>query len=606
MTGLLSPQALPTSQIVVPVLGACVLLAAGRYLPRWLVDGFATAVTLAGVALAALAVAATSGGRVVEWSGGWQPKPGLTVGVVLVVDRANAGIALLIAVLATCALVFGWRYFEDVRAHYHALVLLFVAGMTGFVLTGDLFDMFVFFELMGASAYALAAFKIEDAEAVQGGLTFAVINSLGAYLGLVGIGLLYARTGQLGLPQLGSALASHGADPVVLTGFTLVCTGWLVKAAAVPWHFWLADAHAVAPAPICVLFSGVMAPLGVYGVTRLYWTAFRGVLPDAAVHRALLVLGVATAVLGALMCWTQRHIKRLLAYSTIAHTGMFLIGLAAVDAEGILGDGLYLVGHAAVKGALFLLAGALLSRYESVDERQLFGAATAHRAAGAAFALGGLALAGLPPFGLGLGKSVLDHAGHSTALTVLGIAVSAVTGGAVLRVALRVYFGVGPRPDVTSDDDEVTGQDEQPDARPPRERTPVSMSAAIALLFAVGLATGVVPGFATATARAAAQFVDQRGYLDAALRGVQRAVPPVSFDWWGVQGVVLGFVAVGCACGVAVLGAYQPRLPAPVRRPAEWVAPVIGGLHRLHSGHIGDYAAWLVFGSAALAGLLAL
>ncbi|HYS41485.1 MAG TPA: complex I subunit 5 family protein [Pseudonocardiaceae bacterium] len=390
----------------------------------------------------------------------------------------------------------------------------------GFALSGDLFDMFVFFELMGAAAYALTALKIEDAESVQGGLSFAVVNSLGAYLCLTGIALLYARTGQLGLPQLGRALAGHAADPLVLAAFTLVATGWLVKAAAVPFHFWLADAHAVAPAPVCVLFSGVMAPLGLYGLGRVYWVVFHGVLPDSSVRRMLLVLGVGAAVLGAAMCVTQRHIKRLLAYSTIAHIGLLLIGLAALTSGGVAGFAVYLAGHATVKGALFLLAGLLLGRYGSVDELSLYGRAKRYRAAGVAFVLGALALAGLPPFGTALGKSVVDDAGHAPWLTVLTVAVSAVTGGAALRVALRVHFAVGPRLDPDTAGDRVTGQDEQPDTRPPHGTTPPTMAAAIALLLAAGLGIGVFPQVRTMIAQAAAAFTDQHGYWDAALLGV--------------------------------------------------------------------------------------
>src|SRR5437899_12581461 len=103
------------------------------------------------------------------------------------------------------ALVFSWRYVEGVEAHSNALLLLFLAGRTGFVLSGDVFDMFVFFELMGAVAYALTGFKVEDPTSLHGGLTFAIVNSFGAYLTLMGIGLLYARTGALGLPQLSRA-----------------------------------------------------------------------------------------------------------------------------------------------------------------------------------------------------------------------------------------------------------------------------------------------------------------------------------------------------------------------------------------------------------------
>ncbi|HEX5402909.1 MAG TPA: complex I subunit 5 family protein [Pseudonocardiaceae bacterium] len=597
---------LPVVLLATPVTGACVLLALGRRLPGWAVDTVATGCALLSFVLAVLLVGATPHGRVVTWAGGWQPKPKLTVGIVLVADRTNASLVVLIFGLAACALLFGWRYFDSVHAHYHALVLLFVAGMTGFALTGDLFDLFVFFELMGASAYALAAFKIEDAESVQGGLTFGVINSLGAYLCLIGIAMLYARTGQLGLPQLAVALAGHGSDPLVLAAFVLISTGWLVKAAAVPFHFWLADAHAVAPAPVCVLFSGAMAPLGVYGLARVYWVVFHGVLPDGSVHRMFLVLGVATAVLGAFMCLTQRHVKRLLAYSTIAHIGLFLIGLAALTSLGVAGTAVYLVGHAAVKGALFLLTGMLLSRYRSVDELSLFGRGRDHQVAGAAFVLAALGLAGLPPFGTALGKSLVDEAGHSVALTVLTLAVSAVTGGAALRVALRVYFGVGPRPPDEATADVVTGQDEEPDATPPSTRTPVSMSLAVTLLLVAGLAVGLVPGIATAAGPAAAMFVDQRSYVDAALHGSGQLPISVPDTHWTTSAIVSGVLAALLAVLVAVIGLYSRQLPELVRRPIGRLRPVLTGLHRVHSGHVGDYAAWLVFGAAVLAGLVVL
>ena len=124
----------------------------------------------------------TSGSRrVVSWLGGYSPVHGSSVGVVFVVDRISAGLATLIAALVTAALVYTWRYFDEVEGYFHALLLLFLAGMVGFALTGDLFDAFVFFELMGAVAYALTGYKIEEAKPLQGALNFAVINSLGAY-----------------------------------------------------------------------------------------------------------------------------------------------------------------------------------------------------------------------------------------------------------------------------------------------------------------------------------------------------------------------------------------------------------------------------------------
>src|SRR6185312_2208654 len=130
----------------------------------------------------------------------WEPQHGYSVGIVLVGDEISCCIALIAAALVALALVYSWRYFDSVEAHFHCLMLLFLAGMEGFALTGDLFDMFVFFELMGAAAYALTGLKVEDASSLQGGMNFGIINSLGAYIALMGIGFLYSKTGQLGLP----------------------------------------------------------------------------------------------------------------------------------------------------------------------------------------------------------------------------------------------------------------------------------------------------------------------------------------------------------------------------------------------------------------------
>src|SRR5204863_10054305 len=131
----------------------------------------------------------------------------------------------------------------------HILVLVFTAGMVGFCLSGDLFNMFVFFELMSVAAFALAGYKIDEAEAIEGSLNFAVTNIVGSFLLLTGIALVYGRTGALNLAQAGVALSHAPADGLVVVAFSLIAAGFLVKAAIVPFHFWLPDAYAVALTP---------------------------------------------------------------------------------------------------------------------------------------------------------------------------------------------------------------------------------------------------------------------------------------------------------------------------------------------------------------------
>src|SRR3954454_19792911 len=250
-------------------------------------------------------------------------------------------------------------------------MLAFVAGMSGFAVSGDLFNMFVFFELMSIAGYALCGYRNTSSPVVQGALNFAVINSIGAVCILMGIALVYGRTGALNLAQIGAQLDGHPPDGLVIVSFVLIVVGFLVKAGAVPFHFWLSDAYAVAAAPVGALYAGIMSDLGYHAISRVYSHAYVGSLGGShapAVRGFLVGVGVVTALVGAVMCYLQADTKRQLAFLVVSHGGVFCAALGLLTATGLAGSTLYVAADGMLKGALFLVLGYVVAALGASDE----------------------------------------------------------------------------------------------------------------------------------------------------------------------------------------------------------------------------------------------
>jgi multicomponent Na+:H+ antiporter subunit D len=581
--------------VVGPLFGAG-LVAGIAALPRGrrLADVLTIGVTAAVLVAATAATLEAADARVV-WLGGWRPHHGESVGVALVADRPALMIVVLAAGLTLAGLAYSWHFLENTGAGYQALMLVFLGSVAGFSLAGDLFDAFVWFELMGVTAYALTGLRIEEPRSVHGALTFGIVNTVGGSLSLLGVALLYARTGELGLAAVGRQLDAAPADGLVKASLVLLFAGVLVKLAVVPFHFWTADAEAVAATPVCVLLSGVMISVAAFALARWWWVVYAGTLDHAAVGRALLGIGAVTALLGAVMCAGQRHIKRLLAFSTVSHAGVLLCCVGLMTPAGLAAGAAYAVGHALTKSALFLGTGTLLNRHGTVDEHELYGAGTS-RVVGVLFVVGGLALAGLPALGTWAGKSLLDEVAWTTGrgwLVPVAFCSAVLTGGSVLRVAGRVWWGLGPPPLPAADGD----HDEEAEATgsSSRHRLLLVLPPWALLVLAVGLA---LPVAAHSAGGAGAALVDTMRYRTAVLSGVTWSQPLGGPSPWSVVSVIVGVVAAGTAVGLAALMTWS--------RPVPWVRSVMGVLHAVHRAHVGDYVGWLLVGVAVLGGLVIL
>ncbi len=521
------------------------------------------------------------------------------LGISFVADPISAGLAALAAMLALLSLVFSWRLVDAGSNHFQPLMLIFLAAMCGFSLTVDIFNLFVFFELMSTAAFALCGLKTEEPAPLQGSFNFAVTNTIAAFLVLTGIALLYAVTGALNMAQIGLALGVRH-DPLVLFAFTLLSCGFFVKAAIVPFHLWLPDAHAVAPTPVCVMFSGLMVQLGLFAIARLRFIVFGQTFVghEAALQGIFLSLGTLTVLIGGLMCYAEHHLKRMLAFSTICHAGIMLIAIALGGPLAFAASLVYVVAHAFVKGGLFLTSGILLHRLRVIGERSLFAKGKALRWTALLWFLGAMGLAAAPPFLLMTGEAGISKAAEEMGrswvswVCVLG---GVLTSAAVMRIGMHTFLGWGTEP-LTDNAAEIG---ELPETASEDQRIFWYQFAPAAIAIAMPVFLFANPVWLSFLRDASAVFVRQSAVLHLVYTGIP--VPGHLPAWSGdlMAASVRGTLAFGLGFLLACTSVFRASL----RRSLRWGAFLESGIRPLRavqSGHPGDYVLWITIGLAII------
>ncbi|HLJ75972.1 MAG TPA: complex I subunit 5 family protein, partial [Acidobacteriaceae bacterium] len=491
--------------VAVPLAVAATISAIRNLLPRWITDLASILTALFNFVVAGLWTLHALHRTEVYWFGNWFPRGHMAIGIGFVMDGVGCGLAALASLLTSLALVFSWKHVESGERLYHPLMLVFLGAMCGFSVTGDIFNLFVFFELMSTAAFALCGLKTDEPAPLAGAFNFAVTNTVAAFMVLTGIGLLYSATGALNLAQIGLLLTGRH-DRLVMAALVFITTGFLVKAATVPFHFWLPDAHAVSPTPVCVLFSGLMVQLGLFGAMRVYATVFQGSLDGSAMHWIFVVFGGFSALWGGMMCFAEHHLKRLLAFSTVSHTGLMTMAFGLWSKDALTGLFVYLTAHALVKSGLFFVAGVMLHRLRTISEPALFGQGRSLKWTALLWFLGGLGLAAAPGFALESGETMITS--HAQWAELIFIAAGVLTGAAVWRVGLRVFVGLGD----AGPTDKSAEVDEKPETSEENQRINWTLFTPGLLCIGGAMALTFWAQFRDAVWSSSIRFMDFRSY----------------------------------------------------------------------------------------------
>jgi len=430
----------------------------------------------------------------------------------LVVGPIGILFSCLIALIGFLVSIYATRYIgakdkqrdRGQEERYHMLYLLLLTGATGVVLTGDIFNLFVFYEILCISSYALVAY-LGDKPGVESASKYLVQGSVGSSFVLIGIAFLYGQFGTLNMADIAQNIDSPTSVQLILP-LILMVTGFGVEATVFPLNAWLPDAHSSAPSTISAILSGIAIEIGIYAIARVVFTLFGA--QDFFLF--LLLLGLLTLLVGELSAFSQNNIKRMLAYSSAGQMGLILFALGVGTIEGIAGGLFQLITHVLSKALLFLAAGYMIYRTGSMEINSLQGIGRKMPLSCLAFTIGAFSLIGLPPF-IGFPSklmivlsALLKQNVLYTVFIVIVLIGTVIEGAYFFKVIQALYFKGLPAQE--SSDAQI-------------QEAPLAALIPMVILMALIIVIGVYPKIMTNILNSAAsEFLDRVAYIKLVLK----------------------------------------------------------------------------------------
>jgi multicomponent Na+:H+ antiporter subunit D len=441
--------------VVIPLAGAFLIMILGRFfldLNKYL----ASLILLALAVFSVYSLLTTGENPSVYKVGGWEPVNRVPIGIYMVMDGFTVLVLCIINIVGFLSVFYSISYIKRYTSEnfFYALFCLMVAGMNGVVLSGDLFNIFVFLEISVISAYALVAFGVEKNE-LEASFKYQVLGSMASFLILFGIGLIYWKTKTLNIADIREAMKAGYDRPFYIFVELIILCGFGLKAAIIPFHAWLPDAHSSAPSPISAMLSGVLIKaVGIYVIIRLFFNMFE---LTESMSVLITTLGTLSMVIGVLLAIGQWDIKRLLAYHSISQMGYVVmsvgIGMILITRGSpseivilaIAGGLFHLVNHAAFKGLLFLNAGAIEYTLGTRDLKEMGGLAKTMPATSATSFVASMSISGIPPFNGFFSKLIIIIAAIMAKfylLAVLAVIVSIITLASFLKFQRYAFYNM--------------------------------------------------------------------------------------------------------------------------------------------------------------------